>query len=257
LYSWARRTGTTFTIRPPKDVYSFPPIPFLPVGLPPTGAFLSCELRTANMATIRLYPKCLSSVHITVIRRSSRCGTIMEQMANATRAHKCILLLLFPCVTLAWLSLPTRVSFCVPCSDVRHKPALPAACRSATIPLLSHFAKGKAMPDEPYRILSHHAGQLPAVSLMVDGKPVPARAGEPLAATLLAQGLRVCRTTLHDGTARGVFCAIGVCGDCAMQVNGVPGVRACVTPVEDGMRVETQHGSGAWQFALDNTGHAR
>lgn len=113
------------------------------------------------------------------------------------------------------------------------------------------------MPDEPYRILSHHMSQLPTVSLTVDGKPVPARAGELLAATLLAQGLHVCRTTLHDRTARGIFCAIGVCGDCTMQVNGVPGVRACVTPVEDGMRVETQHGSGAWQFVFDDTGHAR
>jgi sarcosine oxidase subunit alpha len=31
-----------------------------------------------------------------------------------------------------------------------------------------------------------------------------------------------------------------------MTVNGVPGVRTCITRVEEGMRVETQHGLGKW-----------
>jgi hypothetical protein len=31
-----------------------------------------------------------------------------------------------------------------------------------------------------------------------------------------------------------------------MQIDGIPGVRACLTPVRAGMRVETQQGIGTW-----------
>ena len=32
-----------------------------------------------------------------------------------------------------------------------------------------------------------------------------------------------------------------------MTVNGVPNIRTCITPVEDGMTVETQDGLGEWR----------
>jgi predicted molibdopterin-dependent oxidoreductase YjgC len=35
---------------------------------------------------------------------------------------------------------------------------------------------------------------------------------------------------------------MGVCYDCLMMVDGRPNVRACMTPVADGMRAETQRG---------------
>jgi NADH dehydrogenase/NADH:ubiquinone oxidoreductase subunit G len=31
-----------------------------------------------------------------------------------------------------------------------------------------------------------------------------------------------------------------------MIVNGIPNVRTCVTPVEEGMVIETQYGKGKW-----------
>ena len=39
-----------------------------------------------------------------------------------------------------------------------------------------------------------------------------------------------------------IFCAIGRCTDCVMIVNGVPNVRTCVTPLEEGMQIQTQYG---------------
>lgn len=106
------------------------------------------------------------------------------------------------------------------------------------------------MPDAPLRLTDHPLlGPLPAATavwITVDGEPLAARAGEPVAAALLAHGRRICRTTARTGAPRGVFCAVGLCGDCAMQVDGVPGVRTCVTPVQEGMVVRTQHGLGAW-----------
>ena len=98
------------------------------------------------------------------------------------------------------------------------------------------------------RILRHPVlGDLPrsqTVTIYVDGRPVPAREGEPIAVALLAAGRRVLRHTDRRREPRGIFCAIGRCTDCAMTVDGRPNVRTCITPVRDGMRVETQEGKG-------------
>jgi predicted molibdopterin-dependent oxidoreductase YjgC len=84
------------------------------------------------------------------------------------------------------------------------------------------------------------------ITIYFDGKPLTARKDEPVAAALLAAGIRVFRTTKKRGESRGVFCAIGRCTDCMMTVDGVPNVRTCVTPVREGMDVRTQIGLGAW-----------
>jgi len=83
-----------------------------------------------------------------------------------------------------------------------------------------------------------------AVEIVVDGLPVPAFEGESVAAALLAAGTRVLRTTARHGAPRGLYCGIGVCFECVMTVDRRPNVRACQTPVRDGMQVETQRGEG-------------
>jgi len=97
--------------------------------------------------------------------------------------------------------------------------------------------------------VEHHPilGNLPKLreaKIQVDGKEIPAVGGEPIAAALAAAGIRVHRYTAQRSEPRGIFCAIGQCTDCVMTVNGTPNVRTCITPVVDGMVVETQHGSG-------------
>ncbi|KPJ49447.1 pyridine nucleotide-disulfide oxidoreductase [candidate division TA06 bacterium DG_26] len=64
--------------------------------------------------------------------------------------------------------------------------------------------------------------------------------GEPIAAALHASGVRVLRRSVKLGRARGFFCAVGKCSSCMMRVNGVPNVMVCVTPLQEGMQVETQ-----------------
>jgi predicted molibdopterin-dependent oxidoreductase YjgC len=82
--------------------------------------------------------------------------------------------------------------------------------------------------------------------IVVDGNKVAAITGEPIAAALLAAGIRKFRVTPRFGSPRGLFCGIGRCTDCVMTVDGQPNVRTCVTPVKDGMVVETQSGLGKW-----------
>ena len=84
------------------------------------------------------------------------------------------------------------------------------------------------------------------VEIVVDGRTIEAVEGEPIAAALLAAGIRVFRYTMKREAPRGLFCAIGRCTDCAMTVDGVPNVRTCITPVAPGMRIETQEGLGRW-----------
>ncbi len=84
------------------------------------------------------------------------------------------------------------------------------------------------------------------VTLYFDGEPVEAFEGEPIAVALMAAGHRVLRYTKKHHGPRGIFCALGRCTDCMMIVDGQPNVRTCITPVRDGMSVETQKGEGQW-----------
>jgi D-hydroxyproline dehydrogenase subunit alpha len=81
-----------------------------------------------------------------------------------------------------------------------------------------------------------------AFEILVDGEPVLAYPGETIAGALLASGRRALRHTALRGEPRGVYCAMGVCGECVMVVNGEPGVRTCVTLAVSGMTVGRQHG---------------
>ena len=72
----------------------------------------------------------------------------------------------------------------------------------------------------------------------VDGEPIETVAGRSIGAVLLERGVRVLR---HGpaGDPRGLYCGIGVCQECRVRVEGRGTVRACVTPLEEGMRVTT------------------
>ena len=85
------------------------------------------------------------------------------------------------------------------------------------------------------------------VTILVDGQPLQARKGEMILAALLAEGIIINRYTAKRHEPRGLFCGIGQCTDCMMTVNGVPNIRTCITPVEDGMTVEPQDGLGEWR----------
>jgi predicted molibdopterin-dependent oxidoreductase YjgC len=80
------------------------------------------------------------------------------------------------------------------------------------------------------------------VNITVNGKVISAIDGEPIASALIAAGVKTFRITRVMKESRGYFCGIGLCSDCMMVVDGVPNVRTCITPVKEGMKVETQLG---------------
>ena len=76
------------------------------------------------------------------------------------------------------------------------------------------------------------------VRLQVDGAAVTALAGDTLLAAILTNGTRLRESEFCDG-ARAGFCMMGVCQDCWVTAESGERMRACTTPVEDGMSVTT------------------
>jgi len=72
----------------------------------------------------------------------------------------------------------------------------------------------------------------------VDDKKITVYAGETVAAALIASGIRTFRKTVKKGMPRGLYCGIGQCQECRMNINGIPDTLACQTLVEPGMKVQ-------------------
>jgi predicted molibdopterin-dependent oxidoreductase YjgC len=85
------------------------------------------------------------------------------------------------------------------------------------------------------------------VSFTFDGRPLTAEPGQTVGAALLAAGLRSWRVTRSGGHPRGLFCGIGACFDCLVDVNADRAVRACLVPVREGDTVRTSASVGADQ----------
>ena len=88
------------------------------------------------------------------------------------------------------------------------------------------------------------------VTLSVDGEPVTARAGDSLAAALLAAGILACRTTAVSGAPRAPYCMMGVCFECLVEIDGVPARQSCIVTIQEGMHVRRQIGAAS----LDDVG---
>lgn len=78
-------------------------------------------------------------------------------------------------------------------------------------------------------------------------RAVPLRPGQTVAAALTEAGVRELRATRRglDGEGRGMFCGMGVCQDCLVEVDGAPNTRACMTKATPGMQVRHQDFPGA------------
>lgn len=76
----------------------------------------------------------------------------------------------------------------------------------------------------------------PDCTILWEDREIPARAGESLAAALLAAGINRGVTGI-SGAPRGPFCMMGACFDCLVTVEGEGARQACMVPVVAGMKV--------------------
>lgn len=75
------------------------------------------------------------------------------------------------------------------------------------------------------------------IKFYFNGEELSGIDGEAIAAALLANGIRTIRACEVTGESRGIYCGIGHCYECRAEVDGVPNVRTCLTPIQQGMNV--------------------
>ncbi len=78
--------------------------------------------------------------------------------------------------------------------------------------------------------------------LRLGRKRVPVEDGDTIASAMYRAGVRTFSRSLKYHRRRGLYCGTGECPNCLVTVDGVPGVRSCVTPARDGMRVRREGG---------------
>ena len=83
------------------------------------------------------------------------------------------------------------------------------------------------------------------VRIEIDGKPASALEGDTLLVALLTNVDRLRQSEFGDGP-RGGFCLMGACQDCWVWTARGERLRACSTPVVDGMRILTDMPREIW-----------
>jgi sarcosine oxidase subunit alpha len=83
------------------------------------------------------------------------------------------------------------------------------------------------------------------VTIYLDGEPVPAERGEPLAVALLASDIVTLARSPKLHRPRGPSCLRGACDGCLARVDGEPNVMTCLRRARGGERIETQNVMGS------------
>ncbi|MGI4858277.1 MAG: (2Fe-2S)-binding protein [Janthinobacterium lividum] len=97
----------------------------------------------------------------------------------------------------------------------------------------------RATPARSVRFVRVAETERATFTIHIDGRAVPAAAGDTLMVALLTQV-----DTLRDGdfgdTRRAGFCLMGACQDCWVWTADGARLRACTTPAAPGMAIVTR-----------------
>ncbi|ALK96770.1 NAD(FAD)-dependent dehydrogenase [Massilia sp. WF1] len=83
------------------------------------------------------------------------------------------------------------------------------------------------------------------IQLTIDGQPATALEGDTLLMALLSNVRSVRSSEFGDGRRAG-FCLMGACQDCWVWTARGERLRACSTPVEQGMAILTEATEAVW-----------
>lgn len=115
--------------------------------------------------------------------------------------------------------------------DRQEAPALPSRMRAGRGSVPPMFKRSRP-PGDP-------------VTIYLDGEPIPAERGEPLAAALYAADKTILARSPKLHRPRGASCFRGGCDGCLARVDGVPNVMTCLVPARGGERVDAQNVVGS------------
>ncbi|MCV2362075.1 (2Fe-2S)-binding protein [Paucibacter sp. DJ1R-11] len=77
------------------------------------------------------------------------------------------------------------------------------------------------------------------IQVYINGQALRVPAHCHVAAALKCAGLTHSRRS-ESGQPRAAFCGMGQCQECRVRIDGQDHCLACMTPVAEGMRIETQ-----------------
>ena len=77
------------------------------------------------------------------------------------------------------------------------------------------------------------------LNFTLEGKQLSAEEGDSIASAMVRNRQMICRITDED-KPRGIFCGMGVCNECAVEVDGIPGQLSCMKSVKVGMEINYQ-----------------
>ena len=87
--------------------------------------------------------------------------------------------------------------------------------------------------------------QRPRVTFVIDGHALQALEGDTLLVAMLCAVAHVRSSEFGDGHRAG-FCLMGACQDCWVWTEAGERLRACSTPVREGMRISTRQPEATW-----------
>lgn len=85
----------------------------------------------------------------------------------------------------------------------------------------------------------------PSVRFFLDGQAVEAKTGDSLLVAILTNG-HTLRASEFGGGNRAGFCLMAACQDCWVWTDEGHRLRACDTPVDDGLRISTRQMDTGW-----------
>lgn len=91
--------------------------------------------------------------------------------------------------------------------------------------------------SNPYRL--EEANNRKKCQFTFNGQILEGYEGEPIAAALLANGIKSFRNCTRKEQNRGVYCGIGHCFECRAIVDDISNVRTCLTPLEEGVQIKS------------------
>ena len=83
------------------------------------------------------------------------------------------------------------------------------------------------------------------IAFHIDGEPAQGMSGDTVLIALLNNVGYLRHSEFGDGTRAG-FCLMGACQDCWVATEGGEGLRACTTPLSEGLRIKTGKRGSEW-----------
>jgi predicted molibdopterin-dependent oxidoreductase YjgC len=85
----------------------------------------------------------------------------------------------------------------------------------------------------------------PAVRFTIDGIPAQALEGDTLLVAIMGAARSLRTSEFGDGRRAG-FCLMGACQDCWVWTAQGERLRACSTPITEGMQIVTENTEAVW-----------